>query len=130
MADGRLPLVRPRLRGRVGPGSGVITTFDMVLVLAGTAPAFEVAVKAGPASDWSRLTDIVAGAEASAKITFTTPPAAKVFPGEFSMRYTTSFGAVIEDTFALGFDERKEANAGHVTLTRKALLTVASIEFV
>jgi hypothetical protein len=128
MADGRLPVVRPRLRQRTGPGGGTTATFDLVFVLVGEAAAFEVDVKGASATEWTRLSDVVAGAEPSVKLAFKTSPAAKVFSGEFAIRYSTSFGAVIEDAFTIAFDERQSSQKGHLTLTRKTLLHAASIE--
>ncbi len=127
MGDGRLPVVRPRLRGRTGPGAGQTATFDIVFALAGSAAAFEVEIKGASATEWTRLADIAPGQEPSAKLAYKTATAAKVFDGEFAVRYTTSFGAAIEDTFTIAFDEL-HGDAGHIALKRKALRHAASIE--
>ncbi len=128
MADGRLPVVRPRIRQRTGPGAGTTATFDIVFPLVSGDGAFEVEVKLVSAAEWIRIADIVPAAESSAKLAFATGAAARVFAGEFAMRYTTSFGAVIEDVFVIAFDERNGPNAGYITLKRRVLVHAAALE--
>lgn len=130
IAEGRLPLVRPRLRQRVGPGGGQTATFDVCFPAIGSAPAFDLKVRTASASEWTRLGDATPGTEPQTKLGYTTAVAAKMFEGEFSAQYSTDFGAVIEDTYALAYDETKvPPDAGHATLKRRRLVQAASVEF-
>lgn len=109
LSEGRLPSVRviPNIRSGQGPGN---LTFKMQFSVSGNVPALDFHYFNN--GTWTFVTDSLAGPVAPVALDFSSTNAPTIFEGDVLVKYTTPFGATIQDTFGLRCDMSKLKDAG------------------